>query len=45
MYKVIVTSLETGDVVKTIVSEVYPTRLCWDIELSDYDKKCEIVTL
>lgn len=45
MYKVIVKSLSTGDIVDTIVSEKYPTKICWDIELSDFDKKCEIITL
>lgn len=45
MYKVIVTSYETGEVLKTIVSDFYPTKICWEIELNDYDKKCEIVKL
>lgn len=45
MYKVIVKSLKTGEIVDTILSEKFPTRICWDIELSDYDKICEIITL
>ena len=45
MYKVIVKSLASGEIVDTIVTEKYPTRICWDIELNDYDKKCEIITI
>lgn len=45
MYKVVVKSYKTGDIVDTIVSDVYPTRICWDIELNDFDKKCEIIKL
>lgn len=44
-YQVIVTSLETGEIVDTIISESWPARICWNIELNDYDKKCEIVEL
>lgn len=42
MYKVVVLSLSTGEIVDTILSEKWPTRICWDIELNDYDKKCVI---
>lgn len=45
MYKVTVKSLKSGEIVDTIVTEKYPTRICWDIELNDYDKKCEIIKL
>lgn len=44
-YQVNVLSWSTGDCLYSLVFDHYPCREAWDIELSDYNKKCVIINL
>lgn len=42
MYKLTTKVINTGEIIKEEIYEHWPCKEAWDIELTDYNLKCEI---